>query len=468
MMTIPFKRLAPLLVLPLFVPALSHAQDPAHATEFRMQHPGNGPGGEPRIAFLSHRLGNDHAEGISLLDMNGDGFPDLLSGAYWYENPGANGGEWKRHQFRTVGVHNEFVSDCGEWVVDVDHDGLPDLVTTGWISNGLWWYRNPGPKATAAGTMWKAEKITDSFDTEGGAFADINGDGKPDIALAHYNRSGVLWVDFSKDKPRTHHLGGREQDGHGIGVADINGDGKADVLTTHGWFEQIDADNDKWTWHGDWDIGDAGFPILGYDVNHDGKLDLIYGQGHGYGLYWLEQAGTVDHPKWIRHAIDESFSQSHALLLADIDGDGTPELITGKRYRGHSGEDPGSYDPVVIYAYKLPTKGQLDAAKSSAEGTKGPMETMWIADSAADPLFTRYALSVNGTASAGTQFIAADLDQDGDLDLASAGKLGVHVLENLKVNKVPKNVREETQPLERKWPFPGEGKEVPQEDGPTP
>jgi hypothetical protein len=123
---------------------------------------------------------------------------------------------------------------------------------------------------------------------------------------------------------------------------------------------------------------------------------------------------------------------------------------------------------VVVYAYKLPAKAQLDAAKSSAEATKGSMETMRIADSAADPVFTRYALSVNGTASAGTQFIAADLDHDGDLDLASAGKLGVHVLENLKVNNVPKNVREETQPLERKWPFPGEGKEVPQEDGPTP
>jgi hypothetical protein len=468
MMTIPFKRLAPLLALPLLAPALGHAQDPAHATEFRLQHPGDGPGGEPRIAFLSHRLGNDHAEGISMLDMNGDGFPDLLSGAYWYENPGANGGEWKRHQFRTVGIHNEFVSDCGEWIVDVDHDGLPDLVTTGWIANGLWWYRNPGPKATAAGAMWKAEKITDSYDTEGGAFFDINGDGKPDLALAHYNRAGVLWVDFSKDKPRVHHLGGRAEDGHGIGVADINGDGKADVLTTHGWFEQIDADNDKWKWHGDWDIGDAGFPILGYDVNHDGKLDLIYGQGHGYGLYWLEQAGTADHPMWIRHTIDESFSQSHALLLADIDGDGQPELITGKRYRGHSGADPGSYDPVVVYAYKLPTKAQLDAVKTGGEGTKGTMETMRIADSAADPVFIRYALSVNGTASAGTQFIAADLDQDGDLDLASAGKLGVHVLENLKVNKVPKNVREETQPLERNWPFPGEGKEVPQEDGPTP
>jgi hypothetical protein len=468
MTMISFKRIAPLIALPLLGPLLGHAQDPAHATEFRMQHPGNGPGGQERIAFLSHRLGNDHAEGISLLDMNGDGFPDLLSGAYWYENPGANGGEWKRHQFRTVGIHNEFVSDCGEWIVDVDHDGLPDLVTTGWIAGGVWVYHNPGPKATMAGTQWKAEKIADSYDTEGGAFFDINGDGKPDLALAHYNRSGVLWIDFSKDKPRVHHLGGKEEDGHGIGIADINGDGKADVITTHGWFEQIDADNDQWKWHGDWDLGDTGFPILGYDVNHDGKLDLIYGQGHGYGLYWLEQAGTAEKPLWIRHTIDESFSQSHALLLADIDDDGVPELITGKRYRGHSGEDPGSYDPVVVYAYKLPTKAQLDAAKSSGEGTPGATPAMRIADSAADPVFTRYDLSVNGTASAGTQFIAVDLDHDGDIDIASAGKLGVHVLENLKVNKVPKNVREATQPLERKWPFPGEGKEVPQEDGPTP
>ena len=120
------------------------AQDPTHATEFRKPTPGDGPGGAPRIAFLAHRLGTDHAEGISVLDMNGDGFDDLLSGAYWYENPGAAGGEWKQHQFRTVGVHNEFVSDCGEWIVDVDHDGLPDLVTTGWISNGVWWYKNPG------------------------------------------------------------------------------------------------------------------------------------------------------------------------------------------------------------------------------------------------------------------------------------------------------------------------------------
>jgi hypothetical protein len=422
----------------LCLATIAQAQDPAHATEFRKPTPGPGPEGIMQPTFIAHRLGTDHAEGITTLDMNNDGFPDILSGAYWYENPGAHGGDWKQHQYRTVGTHNEFISDCGEWTVDVNHDGNPDVVTAGWISNGLWWYENPG-KATSATAMWQRHFITDSYDTEGGVMADINGDGKPDIALAHYNHSGILWVDFSGPIPRIHHVGGKDEDGHGIGVGDINGDGKADILTPYGWFENIDADNDKWQWHPDWHLGDAGFPILAYDVNNDGRADIIYGQGHSYGLYWLEQGGTPDHRTFTRHTIDESFSQSHALKLADIDGDGQPELITGKRYRGHSGDDPGSYDPLVIYAYKIDRETAT---------------------------FTRIPISMNSTASIGTQIIAEDLDHDGDIDLATAGKLGAHFLENLRIDNVPKATREAQQPIERKWPFPGEGQEVPQEDGP--
>jgi hypothetical protein len=410
----------------------------AQEKSFRKPTPGDGPNGVEQVTFFAHHLGRDHAEGITTLDMDGDGRPDLVSGAYWYKNPGPAGGEWVRHQYRTVGILNEFVSDCGEWTVDVNHDGRPDVVTTGWMVNGLWWYENPGPGVEG---MWKAHLITDSYDTEGGAMADINGDGKPEIVLAHYNHSGIVWVDFSGATPKVHHVGDKTQDGHGTGVADVDGDGKADILTPYGWFKNIDADHDKWEWHKDWKLGDAGFPILGYDVNGDGKMDIIYGQGHSYGLYWLEQKGSGANRTWVKHTIDESYSQVHALKLVDLDGDGQPELLAGKRYRGHSGHDPGSYDPLVVYYYKIDRK--------TAQ-------------------FTRTAISVNGFAGAGTQFVAEDLDGDGDIDVATAGKTGVSFFENLKVNKVLPETREQQLLLDKDWPYPGEGSVVTQENGPTP
>ncbi len=407
----------------------------AHTETEKKTSPGNGPYGVPQATFFAHRLGTDHAEGITTMDMNGDGYPDILSGAYWYENPGAKGGEWKQHQYRTVSYSGEFVSDCGEWVVDVNHDGAPDVVTTGWMSKALYWYENP----TKPDTMWERHYITDTVDTEGGWMADINGDGKPDLILAHYNRGGIIWVDFSGPQAKVHHVMGKEQDGHGTGVADINGDGKADILTPTGWLENIDADHDQWKWHPDWDLGETGFPIIGYDVNNDGKMDLIYGRGHSYGIYWLEQQGSGDNRKWVQHTVDESFSQVHALKLVDIDGDGEPELIAGKRYRGHNGNDPGSYDPLVIYYYKIDRK--------TAQ-------------------FTRYAISVNGTAGAGTQFVTEDLDKDGDIDIAVAGKTGVHFLENLRIDKVPKEQREREILINKDWPFPNEGQDIQQENNP--
>jgi hypothetical protein len=390
---------------------------------------GNAPGDVPQITYSIHRLSADHAEGITTLDMNGDGRPDILSGAYWYENPGPQGGEWKRHQYRTVDLVGEFVSDCGEWVVDVNHDGAPDVVTAGWMTDGLFWYENP----KKPGVMWERHFIAHSVETEGGWMADLNGDGQPDLALAHYGRSGIIWVDFAGPEPKVHHVGGHDQDGHGIGMADIDGDGKMDLLTPYGWFKNIDADRDQWEWHGDWDLEEAGFPIIGYDVNGDGKMDIIYGRGHSYGLYWLEQQGDAAHRRWVRHTIDESFSQVHALKLADLFGDGQMELLAGKRYRGHDGGDPGSYDPLVIYYYTINRK--------TGE-------------------FTRYPISLGGTAGAGTQFVVADLDGDGDIDIATAGKTGVHFFENLKIDLVPRAQREKELFLDKNWPFPGEGSQT--------
>src|ERR1700733_6824712 len=97
-------------VVPIVVSILScigaAAAQSAHKTT-----PGDSPGGVPQATFFVHRLGTDHAEGITTLDMNGDGRPDILSGAYWYENPGPAGGDRNDDQYRKDVLLNEFVSD---------------------------------------------------------------------------------------------------------------------------------------------------------------------------------------------------------------------------------------------------------------------------------------------------------------------------------------------------------------------
>jgi hypothetical protein len=48
-----------------------------------------------------------------------------------------------------------------------------------------------------------------------------------------------------------------------------------------------------------------------------------------------------------------------------------------------------------------------------------------------------------------------------------AGKTGVHFLENLKTDRVPKEQREKEILVEKNWPFTGEGQEVKQEKPPA-
>jgi len=73
--------------------------------------------------------------------------------------------------------------------------------------------------------------------------------------------------------------------------------------------------------------------ILGFmyvcDVNGDGRPDIVSSMAHGYGIFWLEHTSDG---KWVKHVIDDSWSQAHAVVMWIFRKTGNIGLLTGKRY----------------------------------------------------------------------------------------------------------------------------------------
>ena len=135
----------------------------------------------------------------------------------------------------------------------------------------------------------------------------------------------------------------------------------------------------------------------------------VWARGHNYGIFWEEQGkDETGRRTWMRHSIDESWSQCHSPLWADLDGDGREELIGGKRYLAHDGKDPGAFDPLVIYSY------QFDPEKKS---------------------WDRREIAKGGKVGFGLDPKVVDLDEDGDLDLVCPGRSGLFWLENQRLTK---------------------------------
>jgi hypothetical protein len=146
-------------------------------------------------------------------------------------------------------------------------------------------------------------------------------------------------------------------------------------------------------------------PVIVADINGDGLAELIVGQAHGYGLDWWQQSrGANGKREWTKHAIDPCNSQYHDLIWADIDGDGQNELVTGKRFRAHCGNDPGEFDDVGLYYFKWTGSGFVKQIISY-----GP---------------------VGVGKGCGIHFALADLRGTGRLDVVAPGKDGLVVFYN--------------------------------------
>ncbi|MFB3904656.1 MAG: HEAT repeat domain-containing protein [Acidobacteriota bacterium] len=337
-------------------------------------------------------------EAAAMVDINRDGRLDIYCGGFWYRAP-----DWTRHWVRPVAEQDGFFLDLGAIPADIDGDGWTDIVSGSWHGKDVFWIRNHG----GTGVPFETIEIDQPGNLETLIRLDINGDSRPDF-LPNTVQS-IHWYEFRRDADVAfaarwirHDLPGGAA-GHGVGAGDINGDGRVDIVSPRGWLEQPRRAEVPWIWHPQFDLGSASVPILVCDVNRDHYPDLVYGNAHGYGLYWLEQAPVGEKVQWQNHPIDTTWSQPHFLLQADLDGDGMEEIVTGKRYYAHNGNDPGADHPLCVYAYRY--------------------------DARTDK-WSRHRVHEGGRVGFGISTMAGDIDKDGDMDLLAPGKSGLYLLEN--------------------------------------
>jgi len=365
------------------------------------------------------------AEGACAADVNSDGHTDILSGPYWFEGPDfktthviypgqknfKSGDETIPGFEGELSGKNAYSDNFLSYAHDFNADGHPDYLVIGFPGKETYWYENP----TGKDAPWIRHTALAVTDNESPMLADIDGDGRPDLLCMSNGTIGYACFDPSDPKAvwkwnaiTPEDKNAYQRFTHGIGHGDMNGDGLIDVLHAKGWLEQPADWDGKSPWKNhSFNFGDkGGAQMFGYDVNADNRTDVITSiDAHGFGLAWFEQ--NVD-GSFIRRLITGTpeekgstgvvFTQPHALDLADIDGNGTLDIVTGKRFWAHGPNgDAEPAQPAVLYAFLLHRK---------------------------DGQATYTAEIIDDSSGVGCQVMATDVNADGKPDIIVANKKG--------------------------------------------
>ncbi len=338
------------------------------------------------------------SEGVAVGDFNHDGKMDIAAGSVYYAMPEGTmiSIAEKPAEFDPKRYSNTFCN----YADDVDGDGWTDLIVVGFPGKETSWFQNP----RTPGGPWKKHKCIDITNNESPTYLDVDGDGKRELLCS----SGGQYITARPREDPTKpwkirpisapvpQWAGRFY--HGLGVGDVNRDGRNDVIIPNGWWQSpVDGRVTEWLFHKT-DFGPRCSQMHVYDFDGDGDNDVLSSSAHSFGIWWHER--TAD--GWKRHEIDRSFSQTHSLCLADINGDGLQDFVTGKRWWAHGGKDDGGDQPAVMVWFELVRKDGKAA---------------WIPHKFDDD------------SGVGTQFEVADVNGDGLLDVVTANKKGVFYFE---------------------------------------
>ncbi len=383
-------------------------------------------------------------EGANFGDLNNDGKNDIISGPWWWEGPDFR----KRHEYYpaattfvlnlgpqttvtvpgfegALGSKNTYSDNFFAWAVDFNGDGWKDILVIGFPGKDTSWFENP----RGGDGHWARHVVFDETDNESPTFTDLSGDGKPELVCITHGRYGYAEPDWAHPaRPwQFHPLSPDRKYGnftHGMGVGDVNGDGRQDLLEKDGWWEQPSSleGDPEWTFHAQ-PFGSGGAQMYAYDVNGDGLNDIITSlAAHGFGLAWYEQRRDGGDTRFIEHVFMNKlpsdnrygvkFSELHAIDLADMDGDGLKDIVTGKRFWSHGRMgDPDRNDAAVLYWFQL---------------VRNPDRTID---------FVPHLIDDNS--GVGTQVIAGDINGDGLPDVVVGNKRGtfVHLHSRKEVSK---------------------------------
>jgi hypothetical protein len=308
---------------------------------------------------------NTYPNDVAVADVNGDGWPDIVTSNAGSHTagvlPGRAGGGFGPVASYSTGIAG---MPTGMVVADMDRDGRPDLVTVNTNINAVAVLRQ-----AAGGFAPVSLYFCNTNGPTGLAVADLNADGRPDVVTANYlgNTVGVLLAQASGGlAPPTFYATGANSQPVGVAIGDVNADGRPDVVTANYLGNTVGVllaqASGGFGPASSYSAGVNSLPeaVVIVDVNGDGRADLVTANsGDDVAGVLLGQATGGFAP--VASYSCGANTGPRRVAVADVNGDGRPDIVTANINVGSIGvllaRAGGGFAPVVLYspgAFRIP------------------------------------------------------------------------------------------------------------------